>query len=319
VPLSVRPPDLQRLRCDVEEIPMNDRRGHQHVMVGVDGSDDALRAVRWGADEAARLGVPLRLVTAFAWDDRSAGPAIERRFREALRQTAEGHIAAAAAAAREAVPGVAVERQVAAGSPIEVLGSESRYAQLLVLGDRGLSRVEGLLAGSVAVAVAARGACPVVVVRDGAQDVRAVTAGPVVVGVDGSSTSEAATEFAFEAAAARRVPLVAVHTWWDLVAGPALAALLDLDAIELEERRRLSQRLAGWSEKYPEVRVEQSVSRGHPAQVLIQLSARAQLLVVGSRGRGELAGLVLGSVSNAVVHRARCPVAVVRPRSSDRV
>lgn len=287
-------------------------------MVGVDGSEDALRAVRWGAEEARRLGVPLRLVTAFAWaGDLTAGPATGQRYREAVRRVAEEHVATAAAAAREAVPGIAVERQVAAGSAIEILGSESRYAQLLVLGDRGLSRLEGLLAGSVAVAVTTRAACPVVVVREGGPDVRAA-AGPVVVGVDGSSTSEAATEFAFEAAATRGVRLVAVHTWWDLVASPALAALLDLEAIEVEERRRLSQRLAGWSEKYPEVRVEQSVSRAHPAPALIQLSTRAQLLVVGTRSRGELAGLVLGSVSNAVVHRARCPVAVVRPRSSGR-
>jgi nucleotide-binding universal stress UspA family protein len=301
-------------------MPMNGQRARQHVMVGVDGSDDALRAVRWGAQEAGRLGVPLRLVNAFAWDDdRATGPSAERRYREILRRTAEGHIAAAAAVAKDSVPGVAVERQVAAGSPIEVLGTESRYALLLVLGDRGLSRVEGLLVGSVAVAMATRAACPVVVVRDGGQDVRAVSAGPVVVGVDGSSTSEAATGFAFEAAAARGVPLVAVHTWWDLVASPALAALLDIDAIQADERRRLAQLLAGWSEKYPEVRVEQSVSRDHPAQALIRLSARARLLVVGSRGRGELAGLVLGSVSHAVVHRARCPVAIVRPSASGRV
>jgi nucleotide-binding universal stress UspA family protein len=111
------------------------------------------------------------------------------------------------------------------------------------------------------------------------------------------------------------VPLIAVHTWWDPVAGPALARFLDLDAVEADERRRLDERLAGWSEKHPEVPVGRSVTRELPARALMDHAARAQLVVVGSRGRGELAGLVLGSVGNALVHGAPCPVAVVRPAS----
>ncbi len=141
---------------------------------------------------------------------------------------------------------------------------------------------------------------------------------PVVVGVDGSPTSEAAVGFAYEAAASRRVGLVAVHTWSDTVADPELAVLLDRQVIEDGERRVLAERLAGWGEKFPDVAVERVVTCDGPAHALLGRAAGAQLVVVGSRGRGEFAGLVLGSVSNALVHRAPCPVAVVRPADAGR-
>jgi nucleotide-binding universal stress UspA family protein len=137
----------------------------------------------------------------------------------------------------------------------------------------------------------------------------------VVVGVDGSPTSEAALAFAFEAAATRGVSLVAVHTWWDLFVDPTMAPLPDWDAIEVDEREVLAERLSGWGEKYPDVPVQRLVERDQPAHALVEQSLRAQLVVVGSRGRGNFAGLVLGSVSHAVLHRAHCPVAVVRADS----
>ncbi|MDF3048967.1 MAG: universal stress protein [Pseudonocardia sp.] len=140
---------------------------------------------------------------------------------------------------------------------------------------------------------------------------------PVVVGVDGSPTSEAAAAFAFEAASLRGVPRVAVHVSRDLSVDPRMAPLMDWDAVESDEREVLAERLADWLEKYPDVPVRRLVVRDRPARTLVEESGRAQLVVVGSRGRGGFRGLLLGSVSQALLHHAHCPVAVVRPVGTD--
>lgn len=286
------------------------------VVAGVDGSDIALRAVRWGASEARRRRAPLHLVLAFTEvaDYLVGHPGLGRRTREVLLERAGTCLGAAAAIARQQEPGIGVEERLVIGFPTRVLADESRRAQLVVVGERGLGRVLAAFAGSVAVSVAAHAMCPVVVVRGperGGDDRR-----PVVVGVDGAPAGEAAIAFAFAAAADRRVPLVAVHTWVDPVLDPTRAAGLP-DAVELQERRLLAERLAGWSAKYPDVPVQQVVSTDRPAHELLARSEIAQLVVVGSRGHGDLAGLLLGSVSNAVLHGAACPVAIVRPDSRD--
>ncbi|GAA0904948.1 universal stress protein [Pseudonocardia zijingensis] len=292
---------------------MSTTRPGSTVVVGVDGSEPARRAVRWAAQEAVRRGLPLRVVMAFEW--MSGQPvglaALGDRYRDVMLDTARRQLTEAAQLAEHEQPALEVQQQLVVGYPIPVLSAEAEHAELVVIGDRGVGGVAGLLLGSVAVALASRAECPVVVVRGEAEVPD--PAAPVVVGVDGSPISEAALAFAFEAAAARKVPLVAVHTWWDLIVDPTMAPLLDWDAIENDEREVLAERLAGWAEKYPDVHVQRLVSRDRPAHALVEQSLRAQLLVVGSRGRGGLAGLVLGSVSNAVLHRAHCPVAVVRP------
>jgi nucleotide-binding universal stress UspA family protein len=135
---------------------------------------------------------------------------------------------------------------------------------------------------------------------------------PVVVGVDGSPTSEVALAFAYDEADRRGVALVAVHTWLDDMLEPTLAAMIDWDAIETDERALLAERLAGWSEKHPDVEVRRLVTRDRPARVLVEESVGAQLVVVGSRGRGGVTGLLLGSVAHALLHHAHCPVAVAR-------
>ncbi|MDT7652132.1 MAG: hypothetical protein QOI36_3538, partial [Pseudonocardiales bacterium] len=279
---------------------MNAEHAGRTVVVGVDGSEPALQAVRWAAAEAARRRIPLRVVTAFAWThDRALGHVrLGVSYREIMLDQARRNLAAGAALAEEESPELEVEQQLVVGYPIGVLSAEARRAQLVVIGDRGLGGVTGLLVGSVAVALAARAECPVVVVRG--EEPAVDPSLPVVVGVDGSPNSEAALAFAYEAAATHGVPLVAVHTWWDLLVDPTMAPLLDWDAIETDEREVLAERLAGWGEKYPEVRVHRLVMRDRPAHALVQESSRAQLVVVGSRGRGVVSGLVLGSVSHAV-------------------
>jgi nucleotide-binding universal stress UspA family protein len=175
-----------------------------------------------------------------------------------------------------------------------------------------MGRVAGMHLGSVTVAMAAYASCPVVVVR-GAESESSERSGlPVLVGVYGAPTSEAAVAFAFEAASLRGVPLLAVHTWGDLVVDLGLAPMPEWEAFEAEEQLLMTERLAGWMEKYPDVPVEVLITRDRPAHGLLPQAARAQLVVIGARRRGEFSGSVLGSVGNAMLQRAPCPVAVVR-------
>jgi nucleotide-binding universal stress UspA family protein len=238
-------------------------------------------------------------------------PGLGEEFHGALELRAEQHVAAAVAATEDVAPGRPIDRAVAIGDPIGVLAEEARQAQLLVLGTRGLGGLSGLLAGSVAVALAAKAPAPVVVVR-GEQP---AASGPVVVGVDDSANSDAAIGFAFEAAAMRGAPLVAVHAWLEHVTDAEAAEMVDWAALMAYQQTVVANRIAAWTEKYPDVPVSAVVDHDAPARTLVEQSTGAQLLVVGSRGRANLTGLLLGSVSHAVVQRAHCPVAVVRPES----
>jgi nucleotide-binding universal stress UspA family protein len=287
-------------------------QAHRPVVVGVDGSGSADRAVEWAAAEAARRGVALRLVSAFSWTTSDHPVRHDGRvaqYRDQLLEAARRRLSRAARIAEDTSPGTETAPQVEIGAPIEVLGSEARRAQLLVLGDRGLGGVAGLVLGSVAVALAARGACPVVIVRGETRN----TDGPVVVGIDESTVSEAALGFAFAAAAVRGAELVALHAWSPTAIDKALEPLMDWDAVANKEDAAIAERLSGWGQKYPQVTLRRSVVRDGAARALVDASRGAQLVVVGSRGRGTAAGLLLGSVSHGVLHAAHCPVAIVRP------
>ena len=280
----------------------------QPILAGVDGSESALDAVRWAAAEAQELRAPLHLITVFGW---VPVPEPEDPFRsssgawESLRENAEKTLAAAAAEVRGVAPEVEVTTELLAGAPADLLVTASARARLLVVGHRGAGGFATLVLGSVGAAAAAHAACPVVVVRGEPRPT-----GPVVVGVDGSRLSEAALEFAVDAALRRRTTLVAVHAWQD-TADPRLAPLIDGDAVAVEAAV-LAERLAGWQDKHPDLAIERRVVRDSPAQELTALSEGAQLVVVGSRVRGGFAGLLLGSVSQALLRHAACPVAVVR-------
>jgi nucleotide-binding universal stress UspA family protein len=263
--------------------------------------------------------LPLRLVAAHAWPSGGliGDPGLGVDPRAVLRDVVVGHLATAAAGARQVAPELEIDQVEVTGYPVPVLLGESARAEIVVLGDRGLGGFTGLLIGSVAVEVTAHASCPVIVVRGPEPDRAGPRPEPVVVGVDGSPTSEAATAFAFEAASLRRVPLVAVHVWRDVLVDATMAPLLDWDVIDSDEREVLAERLAGWSEKYPDVPVRRLVARDRPARALVEESGRAQLVVVGSRGRGGFHGLLLGSVSQALLHHAHCAVAVVRSPRDD--
>ncbi|MCI4066569.1 universal stress protein [Micromonospora sp. R77] len=283
------------------------------VVVGVDGSEPARRAVRLAAGEAARRNRPLRVVHGFIWPllRVPVGGPVDT----GLRHQAQEVVAAAVAEAEAAAPGLRVTGEIIDGEAAAALLGETPTASMVVLGDRGLGGFAALVIGSVAIQVAAYADCPVLVAR-GAER----TAGPVVVGVDGSALSRAAVEFAAEEAALRGTRLHAVHAYTHPVsAGPGDMQPLVYEEGQLrgEEDRLLTESLAGLADRHPQVPVTREVRHGRPVAVLTEASRTAQLVVVGSQGRQELSGLLLGSVSQGVLHHADSPVAVVRTVGAD--
>lgn len=281
------------------------------VVVGVDGSASALAAVDLAAAEATRRRRPLHVVHAFLWPYLHAplGPSPFGPPDGGLRHEAELLLADAVLRARTVAPDATVHAELITGEAAAVLRDASRSAALLVVGDRGLGGFTGLLVGSVAVHLSAHATCPVLVAR-GTADPTA----PVLLGVDGSPANDPAVGFAFEAAALRGVPLIALHAWTHPVAtgtGDLLPLVYDAADVESEEARVLAEALGGWHDKHPDVTVHRELVRGGARKALIDATGRAQLIVVGTRGRGGFTGLLLGSVSQAVLHHATCPVAVV--------
>ncbi|MXM64725.1 universal stress protein [Streptomyces sp. HUCO-GS316] len=286
------------------------------MIVGVDGSASSLDAVDVAAREAHLRGVPLRIVHAFghAPGQLPVGAVPWNPADHGLEPMVHGVLARAEERAHGAVPDVEITRSVVAGEPLEVLEIESRSAALAVVGSRGHSGFAGLLLGSTAVHLAAHGQCPLMVVRG-----RPDPAGAVVLAVDGSAAGEAAVEFAFAEAALRKAPLVALHVWntWSERAyegpgDPLTAVVADVDHLRAAEQRLLDETVASLQEVFPEVAVERRLVRSRIRPALIDASRSAQLLVTGARGRGGFAGLLLGSVSQALLHHAHCPVTVVR-------
>jgi nucleotide-binding universal stress UspA family protein len=287
------------------------------IVVGVDGSESATHAVEWAAREAVRRQAPLLLVHACAAIPVPTPPLVTlpRSYHDAMLEEGAQSLSAAAEAAEAAAPGVLVTTELADGFAAQQLIGRSAAARMVVLGSRGLGGFTGLVVGSIAVAVATYGHCPVVVVRGENAATEPPAEHPVVVGVDGSAASDAAVLFAFDAAAARRAPVVAVHAWADNALGAGWEAV-DWARIEEGQHALLTEHLAAARERHPEVRVEQVVARDRPAHTLLEVAKNAQLVVVGSRGRGGFRGLLLGSTSQALIYHSPCPVAVVPHRRS---
>lgn len=284
------------------------------VVVGVDGSTSATQAVLWAAREAGRRGAALVLV--HVWTPIPVAPLHVGSlvpYHDALVEQGGLWLREASAAAREVAPDVVISTQLVSGSAAGRLIYRSASAGLLVLGSRGLGGFAGLVVGSIAVALATHGHCPVVVVRGADPDTVPRQDGPVVVGVDGSPNSRAALDFAFEAAALRGAPLTAVHAWSDLPVVTVWELTTDWHLVQQNESEALSQWLAEGRAHHPDVPVEEVVVRDGPAHVLLEHARTAQLVVVGSRGRGGFRGLLLGSTSQAMIQHAACPVAVVPP------
>ena len=282
------------------------------VLVAVDGSPGSLKALDFAVSEAALRHRPLVVYHTFIMPVDVPDFAISSspRYQEATedqRTAARRLVDAVVTRATDKKPGLPVTGEVAdaiaAGAAII---ERSADCELVVVGSRGRGGFADLLLGSTSAQVAVHTHCPTVVVRP-SQGERGPYAGKVLVGVDDSSQSQPAVAFAFDEASRRGVDLVAVHVTPRPVPGRT-----DAERLASEEARMLSEALAGWQERYPDVTVAKVVRPGSPRRLLCELSAGAALLAVGSHGRGGFTGMVFGSTSLAVLHHARVPVAVVR-------
>jgi nucleotide-binding universal stress UspA family protein len=281
------------------------------IVVGVETDPTRQSALAWAADEAARRQVPLRPVRAEGVPTRGQRmpevPPSWAEWNEELHRSGKQVLAEAVDFVADRHPEVEVDAVLAEGDPVWVLGEESRTATAVVLGSQHLSRAQEVF-GSAAVALPlmTRAHCPVVVVPEAEH----ATGEPgfYVVGVDGSEHSTAAVDLAFEEASLRGAQVRALYVW-----EPGPLRIFDEYGVQQQCRRLLSETVAGRHARYPDVDLRHELAVGHPVQALTDASADALGLVVGTRGHGGFTGMLLGSVSQGVLHYARCPVLVVPP------
>lgn len=272
------------------------------ILAGYDGSPDSENALIWAAREArARGGV---LTVCQAWDPGYPTPPAEVAAFDLARRSGERTLAQGMRHARAVMGSLEVWPLLAAGPAAPVLCERSADADMVVVGSRGLGGLAGLLLGSVSSQVAAHASGRVVVVRGHWRPAAGYVPGPVVVGVDGSAASLAAVAFAAEEAELREAPLLAVCALADSAGSLGSAHLLKED---------FGQAMARCEKAHPGLAVHRQVADGAARGALLTAAHSAQLLVVGSRGREGVAGMMLGSVSQAVLHHATCPVGVVHP------
>ncbi|MEU8120429.1 universal stress protein [Spirillospora sp. NPDC049024] len=276
------------------------------VVVGYDGSTGGVQALEWAAGEAQARGLSLTVL--HVWDVYVGGP-IAMPVVD-LRGVAEENLNNGVAHVREVAPDLSVRGVLARGQAAARLIEAGRAADMIVLGPRGLGGFAGLVLGSVGAQVAAHAPCPVVVVRGELVPPPEQVHGHVVVGVDGSPASREALALAFTEAGAHGWDVHAVIAW-EAVPERVNPPLVDEAGMREAAQARLARMMIPARELHPEVKVQSDIVTGQPREVLMSAAEEARLLVVGSRGLGGFRGLLLGSVSHALVHHAPCPVAVV--------
>jgi nucleotide-binding universal stress UspA family protein len=296
---------------------------HAPVVVGIDGSDEAACAADYGAWEAHRRGVQLRLVYAHhpapLWGPSSFILDEYSWTRDWVRSL----LTKSADEVRASHPDVTVHSEAKAGGAAGILVAESANANLIVVGTRATGGVFGHLVGSVAAQVAAHASCPVMVMRGTSGrrcDMTSFTGKPVVIGVDGSQESQSAIPYAVEQAVARDADLHAVLAWslFDVHdVGEIIPEGYDIGEEEAKADRLLDEALTGWLDRYPDLRVHRHVVHElDPVRAILDESSDAGLIVVGSRGVGGFVGLLLGSTVDSLVRQAPVPVAVIHAETS---
>lgn len=295
------------------------------IVVGVDGSDTSLGAAKWAAVVARKLGQPLHVVHSVPKPGRTSGhgePSPSQQLIDSLDAEGVAVLASAVDAIREHTPDIRMTTELDSEPAAAALLTAAKGATMIVLGATGRGTVERWLLGSTAVRVVNQAPCPVVVWRGDPADPGPDTR-PLVVGIDGSTISAAATELAFAFADLLGAPVTAVRSWTDEYAigaatpemlrqsGPA-ALLVDWEAVAHAEEQRLADVLAPFRDRFPGVTVNAVSSRGSAPRELLRALDDGQLAVVGSRGLGRVAAALLGSTSQNLLHRADNPVIVHR-------
>lgn len=295
---------------------MNTLAGHQDIVAGVDGSDASTGAARWAASIAHAVRSRLILAHALPQEGPIYSPAavmLQSQFLNQIREDGAAIVDAAAEAIAADFPDLTIESDVAPGPPSTHILEAATSARLIVMGSTGSGAIRSRFVGSTALKVANHAACPVTVWR-GAPGNPGPDQRPVIVGVDGSVLSEKAVEFAFRYADQFGAPLLAVHTWQGSATYREGGAgiLIDWKAVEQEESALLAENLAGMADQYPDVPVTRISEPGAAAPVILKYADDAQLIVVGSHGRSAMAGVVMGSTSQNLLHHSPIPVMICR-------
>ncbi|MEU2258376.1 universal stress protein [Nocardia xishanensis] len=286
------------------------------VLVGVDGSAGSTAAVIWAAQTAARHRAPLHLLHIVdVVADYGPGATEPLTSADYARLTDHGRrlLDAATRQAEKAAAefgGVEVTTELAQAVTTPSLLDHTAGARMIAIGTRERGSLRRALLGSVSSALARRAHCPVAVVREGIDLSPRVRSWPVIVGVDGTEVSEPAVGIALAEAAARGVDVVALHVWTGVELPERYG--FEPDSIATEMGYVLAESLAGWQERFPGVRIHREVVKDRPERLLRERSERAQLLVVGSRGRSGFSSMVLGSTSQSLVLSANCPLIIAR-------
>lgn len=282
------------------------------IVVAVDGSAVSYQAAAWATAEAARHGCPVRIVSSMSVPPGyGPGAILTGTDMDWLHTDGERIVAEAARVARAAVPDTVTMRADVSLEPIvSHLIVLSRQARMIVVGSRGMGAIRRGLLGSVSSAIAHHAHCPVAVIHATAAADPISAEKPVLVGVDGTENSVPALELAFQEASLRKVGLTALHAWTD-ANGPS-RPLAGWELLREQEEADFAEEMAGYAERYPDVAVRRILVMDRPVRSLLDESEHAQLLVVGSHGRGGFTGMLLGSTSTALLHSVDCPIIVTR-------
>ncbi|MCQ4084819.1 universal stress protein [Streptomyces sp. RB6PN25] len=275
------------------------------VTVGLDGSAESLAAAGWAARDARLREAPLRLVSAWPGQP-DVAPGLEAEW----HRWAEHMLRATASDLASSYPELRITVEEVRGDPVTVLLDEGERGQMVVLGSRGVGQISGFFLGSVGLELAATATQPVVLVR---AETDVSRQGEVVVGLALRRPNDGLLEFAFEAAERRGAVLRAVHASRVPPIHGVAPWVVDtaLDEAREDKGRRLGETLAVWRKRFSGVRVCEELASDAPSRRLVNAAAEASLVVVGRGPRRPGHGARLGPVSQAVVHHAPCPVAIV--------